>query len=272
MFSFEEGLPIAIVRGGKSDSTIIYLDKDGKESKSMVDMKELSLKDDGKFEQLCNTQNHEICFVAGPSGSGKSTYIANYIRNYQKIYPKKDVFILSALTADKPLDDLGVKRIDLNDEELLDHPLNVEDFRGSLLIFDDYDTVGEKKIQEQVNDLLDQCIQIGRIKSSEGLTVAESRSGDIDVLIAKHQLYDNKKTKLILVEATSVTFFPSSGSTYQIESFLKRYAGLKPDAIDKIFNLDGRWVTLFRRYPQLIMSEKQMYLLGKRTVKLKKTK
>jgi hypothetical protein len=270
MFSFNDGLPVAIVRGGKSDSTIIYLDKDGKESKSMVDMKELSLKDEGKFEHLPNTHNHEICFVAGPSGSGKTTYVANYIRNYQKLYPKKDVFVLSALRADKPLDDLGVKRIDLSDPELLENPLNVEDFRGSLVVYDDFDSIGDKKIQEQVRDLLDQTIQIGRIKSSDGLTVTESREGDIDVLIAQHQLFDSKKTKLILVEATSVTFFPSSGSTYQIESFLKRYAGLKPDAIDRIFSLDGRWVTLFRRYPQHIMSEKQMYLLGKRTIRLKK--
>ena len=63
-------------------------------------------------------------------------------------------------------------------------------------------------------------------------------------------------------EAQTVTFYPRSGSTYQIQNFLKNYGGMTKDQIQKVLNLPSRWVTLHKNYPCYVFHEKGAYLLG----------
>ncbi len=269
MFSLSKGLPIAIVRGGSSNGQVIHLIKDLTPEEKLLDdgHRTVTIKDEGKMVPLPNEQNHDTLYVAAPTEAGKTTYLANYIREYMVTFPGKPVIVISSLPEDKPLDDLGVKRINLKDKSLIDKPLSIKELRGKLVVFDDADAIEDPLIRKDMANLLDQVIKIGRIKSAEDMSVLERRYGDIDVLVTSHQIMNYKATREILNEATAITFFPQAGSSYHIEQLLKRYIGLSRDNIERVFALDSRWVTVSKRYPNYILYEKGCYILKREVSK-----
>ncbi len=269
MFSLSKGLPIAIVRGGSSNGQVIHLIKDLTPEEKLLDdgHRTVTIKDEGKMVPLPNEQNHDTLYVAGPTEAGKTTYLANYIKEYMITFPGKPVIVISALPHDKPLDDLGVKRINLKDKSLIERPLSIKELRGKLVVFDDFDSIEDPMIRKDMAELLDQVIKIGRIKSLENLSTLERRYGDIDVLVTGHQLMNYKATREILNEATSITMFPNAGSSYHIEQILKRYIGLSKENIERIFALESRWVTIGKRYPNYVLYERGAYLLKREVSK-----
>jgi hypothetical protein len=267
MFNFKSGLPVARVVGGASDKTIIYLQKDPKGDVT-DDEKMIRILDDGVLQPLPNIQAHETLFIAGPTESGKTTYGAKYAKEYKKQFPEKKIVVFSSIDADKPLDDLNPIRIDVTDPEIVENPIEVSEFQddgvGSLLVFDDYDSIKDKQIRGAVNDLLEESIKRGRIKSADKLTQDERRLGDLDIVVMGHQLLNYKATRELLNEATSVTLFPAAGSTGQIEQFLKRYMSLNKKMSQRILTLPSRWITIYKRFPNFVMWEKGVFLLSKK--------
>ena len=57
-----------------------------------------TMKDEGNTRQ--------ILYVSGASGSGKSYYASSYIKEYVKMFPKNDVFVVSSVDKDKQLDSI----------------------------------------------------------------------------------------------------------------------------------------------------------------------
>jgi hypothetical protein len=286
MFSLEEGLPVAKIKGGADDGTIIHLKKPSlrvsatrlivKNKKESDDSVEVEDNDSGMLHPIANENHHEILYVCGPAGSGKSTYIGDYVKSYKKVFPKKRIVVISGVEKDKPLDDLGVFRYDVNDESILDDPLTVDDFRGenygSLVIFDDFDSINNKKIRTEVFDFMERLIKTCRIHTDEKLTTKERRNLDIDVVITGHQIFNYKSTREIINELTSITVFPLAGNSYQITQFLKRYMGFDNDNINRVYKVGemSRWVTIFRQFPQWVLYEKGCYLLKRKEKKTAK--
>jgi len=190
-------------------------------------------------------------YVAGSSGSGKSTYIGKYIGLYKQMFPKRNIWVFSRLTEDKELDKHDVNRI-LLDKGIVENPIDPEELsngNGALCIFDDIDTIADKKINEAVHKLRDDLLETGRHQK-------------ISTISTGHQLMDYKKTRTLLNEASFVTFFPQSGSSYHIRRFLKIYCGLDNKNIEKIMALPSRWVTIYKVYPMYVISEKNCYLIN----------
>lgn len=204
---------------------------------------------DGVVIPLPNTKlDREVCYIAGPSGSGKSTYVANFAKQCKKINPDDELIIFSRLTKDKVLDKLNPSRIKI-DDNLIEDPIDIqEELANSVTIFDDIDTIRDKQLRESVQDIRDDILETGR-------------HAKITCLCTSHQLMNYSKTRVLLNEATSCTFFPGSGSSYHIKRFLKEYAGLDKKQIQRILNLPSRWVTLHKSYPQYIIYQQGVYLL-----------
>ncbi len=189
-------------------------------------------------------------FIAGPTGSGKSTICANVIKQYKKQFPLNKVYLFSRVGNDPVLDKLkGIKRIAL-DEEFIDYPPDAtEDYKDSLCIFDDIDTLSPKKLKDTVLRVREDILQVCR---KFGTTL----------VCTEHHLMNYKQTRNLLLDSEFVTFFPRSGSVYHINRFLKTYAGLTKQQIDKIMSINSRAVTIHKSYPQYIISDHNVYLLN----------
>ena len=217
------------------------------ESKKNVELK----LNDGKLIPLPNnvlTEEGERVYIAAPSGAGKTTYARNYIKEFKRMFPKiKDLIVFSRSTEDKALDDLKPMRIKL-DEDLVNNPIEIESLSNSIVLFDDVDTIQNKKVKDAVISLRDDINQCGR-------------KYNIYCISTAHQLTNYKSSRELLNESNSVTFFPRSGSAYGIKYFLKNYCGLGKNEIEKIMSLPSRWITIVKRYPNYVLYENGAYLL-----------
>jgi hypothetical protein len=195
----------------------------------------------------------ERILICGQSGSGKSTIASNWIKDYLSI-KDKDVFLLSRVDEDKPLDEIKLlQRVDLKQfsvspEEFALNGLDTEEFKNSIVILDDIDTITDKKIFNNVIALRDDMLETGR-------------HNDITMLCITHVLFQNKNSKKPLNEATGVVLFPRSGSKYHIRRYLKEYCGLEEKQINRIMNLNSRYFYISRTYPNYVVSEREVFLL-----------
>lgn len=213
---------------------------------------------DGSLEPMPNLRNlnketgmhRDVLFVAGPSGAGKSTYIGKYIKNHLQVFPDKKLVVISKVANDPAFDIFDPIRIEITEENIIENPISVSEFRDCIVVFDDIDTITDKKLCTAVQKLRDDCMEIGR---HDGVTVCAT----------SHMLMNYKLTRGMINEAQTVTFYPRSGSTYQIQNFLKTYGGLSPDQIKKILELPSRWVTIHKGYPCYVFYEKGAYLTNK---------
>lgn len=240
----KEGRPFAKIDSGKDKDKIVSIDDgDLTSGENQITIK------DGKFEQIPNTtQERDILYVTGPSGSGKSYYVSRYIRNYKKAHKDHPVYIFSPVAEDKKLDDLKVKRVKI-DDSLITDPILPSDLKNSLVIFDDIDCITQKSLREALYGLLNQILEVGRHTHTS-------------CAITNHLPTNGKETRRMLNECHSITYFPASGSKRQLNNLLEGYIGMDTKDIKKAKNLGSRWVTVFKNYPQFIMTEKKIYLLN----------
>ena len=108
--------------------------------------------------------------------------------------------------------------------------------------------IPNKKLRLWVQDLRNQCLQHGR-------------HDNINMLCTTHQLMNYKETKILLVEATKVVFFPNSGGAAQIKRFLKTYGELDAKQIQDVFKIKSRWVMLNKAAPRFILHASGCYML-----------
>ena len=215
---------------------------------------------------LLGRNQREMLFVSGLSGSGKSTFAGQYARSYQLTcdnipknspYFRKNqrrVIVISAVTQDEAFDGVDIQRVVFEDL-LLDNgdvdeeAIIIEDLENSLCIFDDIDKCANKKIMKFLQHLRDQCLERGR-------------HHNINMLCLNHQLMNYKETKVVLMEATKIVFFPSSGASEQIKRFLKSYGGLDKKQIQGVFECKSRWVMLSKQAPSYILHANGCYFLS----------
>jgi hypothetical protein len=233
-FNFKErGQPLAKI--GKS---IVYLDKDDN-----TGIKQIKAKNNDIFSQLPSIEGRDILYISGPSGAGKSTYSHNFAEKYHIIHPDNKIYLISRVKNDASLNGLNMIEID---PENFDNEVDIVDLDECLVIFDDSDQL-PKVTKDKVTFFRDQLLELGRHKN-------------ISVVNTSHLLTNYRQSRTMLNEAKTVTFFPAS-NFYNIKRYLKEYVGLNPSQIETIKNLNSRWVTIFQSYPNIVMSEKLMYII-----------
>lgn len=217
---------------------------------------ELVLTDDTLIP-LPRKDKREILYIAGPQDSGKSYYTAMYLKEFQKIFKKRDILVFSRLNKDISLDSIkNIKRIKL-DDDILDDPIKLDELKDSCCVFDDIENSVDKNMQSYLENLINDVIQNGRDHENK------NNKDQIYVIVTNHQITDYRKTRDLLNECTSITVFPQSGSSYGITRCLKLYCGLSQKDIDKILKLPSRWVTIYKRFPNYCLYEKGCFLLSK---------
>lgn len=242
------GRPLAKIEGGQLGGKIVSVAPSEEEGQKRT-YKHIELPAGAKFQLVPNTtKEREIIYICGPSGSGKSTFTSNYIKEYKKKFKGGDIYLYSALSEDEVLDKHGVKRIKLS-PALISDKLTSADFEDALVIFDDIDVISDKKIREAVIATLNSVLEVGRHFKTY-------------CIITNHLPTAGKDTRRVLNEAHEIVYFPHSGSMKGINYLLKEYVGFDNHEIKAIKKLKSRWCCIFKNYPQLAMTERNLWLLA----------
>jgi len=208
-------------------------------------------KDTEVFQLIPSDRERDILYVTGASGSGKSFFSKNYINEYIKTHPKNPIYVFSSISEDPSIDSIkNLKRVQIDNPDFLEDDIDLDEFKNSLIIFDDTDCIRDKRIKEKVDSILDMVLQTGRHKN-------------ISVIYTTHICCNGKSTRLILAEAHSITIFPQSLGNRVLKNLLDSYLGMDKDQIKKIKTLKGgRHVTILKSYPMSVMSDKHLYTLN----------
>lgn len=211
---------------------------------------EFQLDDNCSFELVPSTdpKKRQVYYIAGQSGSGKS-YIAKGLgEKYKKLYPEREVYLISKLNEDETLDSMKPsppKRISI-DSLVADYP-KLDEFSNCMIIFDDFDTLTKdqlKAVEQLISDL-----------------AIQGRHTNTTMLILTHYLTNYKKTRLILNEVTNVVVYPMSTAFTPLKYLLMHYFGLEKEDVHQLKKL-GRWVSISKSYPQYLISQHFAKLLN----------
>ena len=104
-----------------------------------------------------------VMFICGRNGCGKSTFIQKILKNYTQVYKKRKIILFSLQDFDDKLDPIfkNIQRVDLG-PDFAEHPYTLDELRNSICIFDDVDSIRDKKLKEAVFKLKDDIMKQGR--------------------------------------------------------------------------------------------------------------
>jgi len=250
--------PIAIVKDtnkktSKFHNKFLYLDP-SEQSKGLTKV-EIPMSCIFNIIPSPDKDKRDVYYNAGASGSGKSWIAKQIAENYIKMYPDRDIFVVSQLEYDETLDNMNLgkkKLIRLDFSDWINTPPDINNFSNSMIIFDDIDAIPNKKIYEAVLNFIDQIAICGR-KHSE-------HQGNVSMMFLSHYLSNYKKTRLILNESNNLVLYPQATSSYQISYLLQNRIGMEKDEVKKLKKL-GRWTLIHTQYPQYILSSQYAEIL-----------
>lgn len=260
---------IAYIKGGENNGCILHLvnnddnnssesdeydfeEYDSEEYDSDDECNYIKLDSGSRFIPLANQEGRECVYICGPSGSGKSTYASEYIRSYLATFPDSDFIAFSRtdINNDPAFEGMNPLQVEIN-EELVINPIDItsELKTGCIILFDDVTTIQDDKIRKAIEKIIADILEVGRKLK-------------IYIVFTCHLIIGNDKklARTIMNELTSLTVFPKSGTVQQINYALKTYFGYNEKQISKMLNTSSRWVTFFRTYPQLVLTQKECYI------------
>ena len=189
----------------------------------------------------------QVWYVTGQSGSGKSYIARGLAEMYKKMFPEREIYLISKLNEDETLDKMKIgkpKRI--NVQSLIDDPPDIKEFEDSMVIFDDYDSFPDKTgkaVQQLIDDL-----------------AIQGRHTRTTILCLTHFTTNYKKTRLLLGETTNIVVYPQSTSSHALKYLLGTHFGMSKEDLAELKKL-GRWVSIGKNYPSYLISEHTAKLL-----------
>ena len=196
-----------------------------------------------------------VMFICGRNGCGKSTFIQKLLKNYIKVYKNRDIYLFSSQEFDDKLDDKfdNLSRINL-DETFVEEPLELNDLRNSICIFDDVDAIQNKKVKSSVENLKYDILKNGRDHTGD-------RTQDIDIIITNHMTLGGYETKFMIYESFYYVLFPQGTTAHSIETICKKYAGLDREQTQKVLKNESRAVIIHKNYPRYVLTDKEIFLV-----------
>lgn len=275
MFSLHKNnnnAPICKIIGGKYDGEIVYMNNNFKENQNdndnlYRDFNGLTLKN-AKFELIIEppTNQRTVIVSYGPSGAGKTYFLGNILDNIVKDKHKWNYnnilfFSKKLLEQENSFNNKikkEMKQIDLNSDELLLNPLDLNNeqdkdlVKNSIVIFDDINTLStassqKKQLRKNILEFRDDLLEVSRYLKTT-------------ILLTEHISTNGQESKTILNESNIIVLFLGSG-TGSYDRLLRHYLGLKTQQINKLLNMSSRYVIIIKRVPYVYITETEMGLL-----------
>jgi hypothetical protein len=201
----------------------------------------------GKFQPLPMDVEgqREVLQIGAPSGAGKSYFASRYADVYHTMFPNRPILLLSRKNEDQQFDKFPfIKRVDL--DSIVEHKLEPEELRNSLLIFDDIETL-DSPVKEAVYSLKDDMLITGR-------------SYNIAMLLVTHLTRAGHQTRIDNNESTGTVVF-KHGNAMHNRALLKDYIGLDKKTVDKILASNSRWMMIHKHVPMYCLTENEVFLI-----------
>jgi len=211
----------------------------------------LTLPEGQRFQLIPNPETERmILYVTGSSGSGKSYFTKRFCKEFARVFPKRPIFMISSIDKDESVDDIkNLKRIKIKTAEFLEEEFVVDDFKDSLVIFDDTDCLMDKKIKNKVNGIF-------------GMIAEAGRHANIYCVFTSHLATAGNDTKRVLNESHAITFFPKTMGGRMLKYLCESYLGLDKDEIAKLKRIPSRSVTVMKTYPKVVLGDRDIFLLS----------
>jgi hypothetical protein len=195
-----------------------------------------------------NKIQRTILYCAGPSGSGKSTIINQFKDTYNLLYPNNNTYIFSKIVNDTSLKKERNTFYISIDEDLIFDPLESSDFKNSLVIMDDVDTLS-KELKKPIKYLQADIGELGR-------------HDFVSLAVSSHEICKSHETKSIISESHIVVMYMSSGYCY--DYYLTKYLGVNKKQIENIkrISADSRWVAIYKQYPLILLTQTKVLLMS----------
>jgi len=253
----------------KKDEKFVYYSDNFIDEKST----KLNCEKNYKFviEPVKNKNQIFSAYISGQSGSGKSTIANNLIKNLLKNDKSiENVFFITAQTIkDKAFDDLykmkkkvirqikkGRKIIEVEDEEDIFVNININNeilyttdldiFKNSIMLFDDYEKLQSKILENNLKKLLERVMNMGR-------------KLNISPIVIRHKTNQGLNTSEILTESQHICLFLKHNFR-DCKIFCKNYLGFSEDEINKLRELDTRSLFIRKTIPNYMISDHEIKL------------
>ena len=198
-----------------------------------------------------------VMIISGANGCGKSTFIRLLLLDYFSAYKNRDFYLFSTQEYDTLDVFPNLIKISL-DESFLKEPLTLDALRNSICIFDDVDSIRDKKIQKAVDGLKHDILKNGRFHTPDG---KRDISQDIDVIITNHMVLGGHETKAMIHESFYYVLFPQGTTAHSIDTICKKYAGLDKEQTQKVIKNESRAVIIHKNYPKYVLTDKEIFLV-----------
>lgn len=246
MFNFEKnGDKVAVINNSSKRQRKVYFNEDTAkdiEGKEIIEIK------DGEFMiSPDKMKERTTMYIFGSAGSGKSYFMASYLVEYNKTFKNNPVFLISEQDEDKAFDKLDfVKRIDISD--MASNPIEWKEFIESpcCVVFDDIDSISNKKLSNAVELLRDQLLK-------------NARKFGVSVISSSHEGCEGRKTKAVLNESKIIVFFMMNYNR-SLKYLLENYLGLNKEDIQKLKNSSktSRWTAYCKAFPCYLVQQKRI--------------
>lgn len=191
-------------------------------------------------------KERELIMCHGPSGSGKSTLVRKYAHEYKLLHPDNQIFVISKIEGDESFGDMEYLQIPIEAEIIAS--IDSKTFQDALVIFDDTDTISDKKLCSMVDHLKD-------------LIAQEGRHYNTTAFICTHMACNYQKTRILLNECQKFIVFPQAGGKKQAKNMFVNYGGITNKKYELISKEPSRWCMLNNSYPNYLVYDNKIELL-----------
>lgn len=206
---------------------------------------------------LKGAKQRSATMVAGLSGCGKSHKAVNLVKAIRELRGKNEEgkfkkVVMFSITADI---DPAFSKVKNLAWVYFSHPefplIKLEDLKDCIIIFDDFTSIIDKKLELYVNGFITDCLE-------------RARKLRIDVICVLHQMQQFNKTKAIIYECDGYMLNLNTSKNAGLK-FLKSYAEVSKEDLNHFKNLDSNnmfsFTYYYKSFPQYYISDNKIKLL-----------
>jgi len=237
------GLEVAIIKDDPSARKVkISVSDDFEDNEAIKFFNKLDIKK-GKFQVVPDKKKERTSiFIVGKNGSGKSYWIRDYIGEFIKRFPDYPIYLFSSKKEDENLDDIKeIRRVPI-DESFISDPLQYEQLRETLCIFDDIDGL-RGKLKDEIYHLRD-------------IILKNARSYKIHIISTNHDA-TGRDVQAPLNESDMIVFFMKNYNRC-LRYLLENYVGLEKEQIKNLRKNKSRATTYIKTYPNVFVQERNI--------------